>query len=313
MRLFRIPRLILIIVLIGVASGLAQEQKTLRLLTIGNSFSNNASKYLPQMLKSAKIPASIDRSASLGGRSLAQHLSYAQAYEKDPQDPTGRPYRDKQALQEILQSQPWDFITIQQVSHQSFNPDSFTPAIELLKIIRKHAPQAEVLMHETWAYRKDSKSPVAASGEMYPRLHAAYQKWATELGLRLLPVGTAFENASKDPRFPIEYTVPADLSALQYPELPPSQNSLHVGYIWRKDKKNPDAPPKLAHDAAHASVYGEYLGAAVWFEAIFGDVDKCTYAPPAIAPETAAVLRDIAKKTVAECKAKVKPAPPPQP
>ncbi|NLF94743.1 MAG: DUF4886 domain-containing protein, partial [Oligosphaeraceae bacterium] len=305
MRLFRLP---LIIALVCTAVGWAQEQKPLRLLTIGNSFSNNAVKYLPQMLESAGIQAVIDRSASLGGHSLAKHLGYAMATEKDPQDPAGRPYSGKtKTLPEILQSHPWDFITIQQVSHQSYDPDSFTPALELLQIIRKYAPQAEVLLHETWAYRKDSKNPVAASGEMYPRLHAAYQKWSATLGLRLLPVGTAFENASKDPRFPIEFTVPADPSALQYPALPPSRNSLHVGYIWRKNKKDPEAAPKLAHDPAHASVYGEYLGAAVWFEAVFGDVNKCTYAPPSIAPDTAAVLRDIAKQTVAECKSKDKP------
>ncbi len=288
---------------------LAQEQKTLRLLTIGNSFSNNATSCLPQMLENANISALIDRSASLGGRSLAQHLSYAQAYEKDPQDPQGRPYRGKQALQEILQSQAWDFITIQQVSHQSYDPDSFTPAIELLQIIRRYAPQAEVLLHETWAYRQDSKNPVAASGEMYPRLHAAYQQWATTLGLRLLPVGTAFENARQDSRFPIEFTTPADRAALPHPELPASSNSLHIGYIWRQNKQDPSAGPILSHDAAHASIYGQYLGAAVWFETLFGEVSKCTYAPQQITPEKAAILRDIARQAVAQSRAENKVIP----
>ncbi len=287
----------LLLLLLFILNSEAQE-KTLRLLTIGNSFSNNASKYLPQMLESAKIPAVIDRSASLGGRSLAQHLSYAQAYENDPQDPIGRPYRQKLALPEILCSQAWDYITIQQVSHQSYDPESFTPAIELLKIIRKYAPQAEVLLHETWAYRKDSKNKIASSGEMYPRLHAAYQKCSGELGLRLLPVGTAFEQASNDPRFPIEFTSPGEHNTLQYPDLPPSQRSLHVGYIWRKNKNDPNAPPTLRHDPAHASVYGEYLGGAVWFQTIFADVSQCTYVPAGISLDEAAVLRDIAKQTV---------------
>lgn len=63
-------------------------KKTVRLLTIGNSFSGNATKYLPDLVKAGRHEL-IHRSVSVGGASMEIHWSKVEAHEKDPRDPVG--------------------------------------------------------------------------------------------------------------------------------------------------------------------------------------------------------------------------------
>src|SRR5262249_41544301 len=99
------------------ASSKPTPGKTVRLFTIGNSFSNNATKYVNDLVK-ASGNTLIYRTASIGGSSMQVHWDKAELHEKDPQDPKGL-YTSKKGLNEELESQPWDFVTIQQASIRS--------------------------------------------------------------------------------------------------------------------------------------------------------------------------------------------------
>ena len=66
----------------------AGEAKTVRLLTIGNSFSANATKYLGDLVK-AGGHTSIHRPIVVGGTSMDLHATKAQAHERDPADKAG--------------------------------------------------------------------------------------------------------------------------------------------------------------------------------------------------------------------------------
>ena len=83
------------------------------------------------------------------------------------------------------------------------------------------------------------------------------------LGCRILPVGDAFENgrAATPPGntpFPIRSSTPR----APPPTLPDQTHSLNRGYSW--------SGKSLKFDGHHANAAGEYLGAAVWFEFLFG-------------------------------------------
>ncbi len=283
--------------------GAFAQLETVKILTVGNSFSNDATAYLPEMFKAGKKNFEVLRLASLGGHSLAQHLGYAEAAEADPFDPKGRPYvGKKQSLQEILQSRSWNFITIQQVSAQSPFIETYEPAEKLVAIIKKYAPKAEVVMQETWSYRSDSKwlaEKKMTEKEMYDKLHAAYTETANKLGIRLIPTGTAFQAALNDPLWGFKLS-DKDPKTLKPGESKGDYHSLQVGYAWRKNKDT--GVEELKFDPNHSSIYGRFLGAAVWYEFFCGDVEANTFVPKGINPEEAHLLRKIAAETVRNMK-----------
>ncbi|MEZ0273990.1 MAG: DUF4886 domain-containing protein, partial [Roseimicrobium sp.] len=128
--------------------------KTVRLLTIGNSFSANATKHLAEIAKAGGNTL-IHRPLVIGGSSMQVHWDKAMLHEKNPQDPKGL-YTFKQGLKAVLAADKWDYVTIQQASIKSHDLATYQPyATQLRDYVKKYAPQAELLVHETWAYRKD--------------------------------------------------------------------------------------------------------------------------------------------------------------
>jgi hypothetical protein len=132
--------------------------QTVHLLTIGNSFADNALTYLPQMVDSTGNILVVSR-ANLGGASLQRHWKHAEAYEANQADPYGRPYaKGTLSLAELLAQAPWNVVTLQQVSSMGHDPKSFHPYIEkLVAYIHERAPQAKIILHQTWAYRIDER------------------------------------------------------------------------------------------------------------------------------------------------------------
>ncbi|MBQ7194392.1 MAG: DUF4886 domain-containing protein [Bacteroidales bacterium] len=137
---------------------------TLRVLAIGNSFSDDGTQFLPDLLDSAGIHNVILGRLYIGGCSLKHHV---ECYEGDLHD-----YRyDKSvankwenvsrhaSMLDALGSEPWDVITIQQASGLSGQYDSYVPWIDsLLGIIRRHCPNphATIAWHQTWSYSRTS-------------------------------------------------------------------------------------------------------------------------------------------------------------
>lgn len=281
--------------------GPAAPAKTVRLLTVGNSFSQNATRYLPN-LATAGGHKLIHRPIVVGGASLQLHAEKAQAYEKD----LAGLYANKRSLQQELAAEPWDFVTIQQASIKSHDLGTYRPyAAELRDYITKYAPSAKLLVHETWAYRCDDprfavKSP--KSGEpatqeaMYRGLASAYRTIAAELGARLIPVGDACYQADHDPQWGYQPDSKFDFRNAQPPALPDQTHSLHVGWRWAPQK---DGPPKLSMDGHHANTAGEYLGACVFYEVLFGDsIVGNAFVPPGLDPDYVKFLQETAHQAV---------------
>ncbi|GAT35288.1 hypothetical protein TSACC_3353 [Terrimicrobium sacchariphilum] len=290
--------------------------QSVKVLTVGNSFADDACVLLPALAKAGGKDLVLVR-ANLGGHSLAQHVGYLQAYEANADDPKGSPYnapaylatgdKKKINLKAILASKPWNFVTIQQVSNNSFQEETYEPfAGILIDYIRKNAPTAEILIQQTWAYREDHemfKDGKLNQQSMYAGLKAAYDKLAQRYSLRIIPSGDAYQAARKLPRWTFSFPDPKfDYSKPAPGTLPDQHASLNVGWKWDKDKTTNE--PKLVLDAKHSNLYGRFLISCVWYEVIFNDsVLNNPFVPEGMSPEDAMILRQVAHEVVAARKA----------
>lgn len=282
------------------------EPKTVRLLTIGNSFSANATRNLDALAKAGGHKL-IHQPLVVGGASFEVHATKAQVHEKNPADKAGL-YTAGRGLKENLTLQAWDYVTIQQASIKSHDFSTYHPHADYLRaMITKLAPQAKLLIHQTWAYRVDDprflKPPVkpgepATQEAMYRGLTAAYTRLATEFNARLLPVGDAFYAADTDPQWGYKKpATPFDAKAAKFPALPDQTGSLHVGWKWKADKAGKQT---LGMDGHHANPTGEYLGGCVWYEVLFGEsVEGNTFVPKGMDPDYARFLQETAHRAVA--------------
>ncbi|MDQ8194724.1 DUF4886 domain-containing protein [Coraliomargarita sp. SDUM461004] len=289
---------------------LTLSAETVRILGIGNSFTYNSTRYLPGIIQSnPRLSAEVGL-VDIGGSSMQQHATWAKEHEMDPSQ--GSSYRyaingetltRTASLRDVLLDKDWDYITIQQVSTQSYKIETYYPyAEELIHYIQKYAPEAEIHLHETWAHNPDSHRNIKWGldpDETYEKIHAAYHQIAREFGLKTVPVGTAFQNAKQDPLWDYQPTT-IDVSKLTYPEdkdnLPDESKSLHKIFQW---KKNKEGEMEVRNDGFHARDHGQYLGALVWYESFLGaDARTVTYIPEGVTTEQAKSLQEIAHATV---------------
>ncbi len=288
-----------IVVFNGACAQNANRQDTLRLFLIGNSFSQNATRYLPQLAEEGNYPLVIGR-AELGGCSLQRHWELAELAEKNPDDRKGKPYKDK-SLRELLSDGKWHVVTLQQNSMNSGDVSTYRPYAEnLYNFIKSIQPEAKVVFHQTWAYRSDSRdfSRIAenkfakSDREMWEKSRAAYHTIATELGIDIIPVGDAFWKVSSQKKRGYNADPGFDETRAVYPELPLQKNSLHRGYFWNSDKK-------LGFDSHHAGEAGCFLGSLVWYTYLFGDSpSRLKFVPEKVPDDFASYLKRVANAVV---------------
>lgn len=231
------------------------------------------------------------------------HWKKIEANEKDAEDKAG--LYGMRSLRTELAAEAWDFVTIQQASIKSHDVDTYRPfAAQLQAYVKKHAPKAELLLHQTWAYRSDDprfapkepKVEPSTQEAMYQGLRSAYGAIAKELGVRLLPVGDAFWMAERDPAWGFKPDGKFDRKSAVHPALPDQAHSLHVGWTWSPLK---DGQRTLQYDGHHAGVAGEYLGACVWFEVLFGESPVGNaFVPKGVTAEEAAYLQKTAHRAL---------------
>ncbi|MBE6548214.1 MAG: DUF4886 domain-containing protein [Ruminococcaceae bacterium] len=160
----------------------------MRILTIGNSFSEDATRYLYDIAKAAGESFEIVNIA-IGGCSLETH--YNNMLERNKSYlyfHNGVFTGDCAELTETVESGVLDVITLQQVSHLSFNKATYYPYIsELVKYIREKQPKARLMLHETWAYEDGSERLCVMAGyktsdEMLSDIKKTYSEVAAAEG-----------------------------------------------------------------------------------------------------------------------------------
>ena len=171
----------------------------MNILSIGNSFSQDAQRYLHQIAKADGVIVDCFN-LCIGGCALSEHhknlLSEERAYTLEM---NGNSTGFYVSLNEALINREWDIITLQQVSHLSPNYDTYQPFLDVLaEHIKKVVPNAKIAIHQTWAYEQGSERLCEAlkysdCREMLADIVKAYQKAAERICADfIIPSGEVF-------------------------------------------------------------------------------------------------------------------------
>lgn len=184
------------------------EVMFMKILSIGNSFSQDATRYLHRMAKSCDIDLKVVN-LYIGGCSLKTHyynmLENEKAYWFEF---NGESTKIKVTIKEALMSDDWDYVTLQQVSSSSDKYDTYMPYMEELeKYIKKYLPSVKILIHQTWAYedgfdRLHNEMGYETAADMFENIEKSYKKAAKHINADgVIPCGkvikTALENGIK--------------------------------------------------------------------------------------------------------------------
>lgn len=171
----------------------------MNILSIGNSFSQDAQRYLHQIAKADGVNIQAFN-LYIGGCPLSIHyrnmLSEQPAYTLEM---NGSSTGFQVSLKDALWNRDWDIITLQQVSSQSPDYDTYQPYLDgLVEYVRRLVPKAKIAVHQTWAYEQGSKRlceelQYSDYRQMLGDLVKAYQKAAEHIGADyVIPSGEVF-------------------------------------------------------------------------------------------------------------------------
>ena len=265
------------------------RQKPLKILAVGNSFSEDALRWLYDLAVRCGGTEVVLANLYIGGCSLQRHTDNIRAnvkaydYQKISRH-TGGVWThsgesaaeggDPFSVSQGLMDEDWDFITLQQVSGRSGDPASFTAdGSDLLSFltdyVRSARPHARLGWHMTWAYQQDSDH---GDFDRYDRKQDAMYRAI---------VSTVQNTVLRNPH--IQYVIPTG-SAVQ---------NLRTSFLG-------DA---LTRDGYHLSYHlGRYTAGLVWLRQLTGwpagQLDWTpdeTELPPSYLP----VIRDAVEKALA--------------
>lgn len=171
----------------------------MNILAIGNSFSQDATRYLQKIARADGENISVIN-LYIGGCSLERHyrnmLTGERAYALEC---NGEQSGFSVSLAEALTNREWDVITLQQASHYSFDKNTYEPYISALAdFVRKYQPKAKIYCHATWAYEDGSERLYNVAGyktfeSMQNDVSAAYAEFARAISADgIIPSGEIF-------------------------------------------------------------------------------------------------------------------------
>lgn len=187
---------------------IAKVQKTLRVLTIGNSFSDDSMEYVYSIAKAAGVDYVELGNVRRNSGSLANHIkdfdsttkNYAYRHWADGASGWDHNWDNNATLKSVLESGvEWDYVVFQQVSTDSGNASTYDDLNTLMELVRPYCPNAKFAWLMTWSFRAD----YASQGPSYAQIASAVQeKIVTNENIDvIIPCGTAIENAKETGEF----------------------------------------------------------------------------------------------------------------
>ena len=195
-------------ILLLLAGGVYAQQKTVRILAIGNSFSQDAVEQYLHELAEAEGISTIIGNMFIGGCSLERHVKNARdnapayAYRKIGTDGKKRE-KGKMSLETVLADEDWDYVSLQQASPFSGMYETYEASLpELIEYVKARLPKkTKLMLHKTWAYASTSrhsgfKNYNCNQLTMYQAIADAVKKAAKANKIKIvIPSGTAIQNA----------------------------------------------------------------------------------------------------------------------
>ncbi|MBE6807228.1 MAG: DUF4886 domain-containing protein [Ruminococcaceae bacterium] len=215
----------------------------MKLLSIGNSFSQDAQEWLHQIAVANGVDLETTN-LMIGGCSLETHWSHVVDQQAEYYlEQNGKNMNRMVTIDEGLALDEWDVITVQQASHYSGQPQTYVPFLtDLVAHVREKCPKAQIYFHQTWAYEIDSDHGGFLTynrdqQEMYRRIGDCAAMAQRLIGATLLPSGPVVQYLRENtPEF---------------------------------DYKNGGL--SLNRDGFHLSWdYGRYAAAATWYKVLTG-------------------------------------------
>lgn len=221
----------------------------MKILAIGNSFSEDATCYL-QRISQGELYV---RNLYIGGCSLEKHIECLTGELKEydfQQD--GKAIR-KISMSEALSYRDWDYITVQQVSGLSGIEDSYEPYLgQLISHIKKSNPTAKIILHRTWAYEHDSTHQEFVRYDnnqevMFEKILNVSEYYSKKYDLPIIPAGDAIQKLRTE--------------------------VMEFDYV--------NGGRSLCRDGYHLTLdYGRYAVALIWYRFFTGNpIMEVTYAP----------------------------------
>ncbi|MBQ8350481.1 MAG: DUF4886 domain-containing protein [Clostridia bacterium] len=246
-------------------------RNSLRLLILGNSFGDDAMAHLYATALSAGIPAENICLANLfiGGCTLEQHLtnieSGAATYEFHRFGKDGTAVETNYTVNMGLDYAEWDYVMLQQASHDSGKPSTYAPLDDLMTYVREKVPGVELAFQMTWAYQQDST-------------HGGFAAYGRDQM-------TMYEN--------IVYAVTQEVLMRDFDVLVPSGTAI-------QNARTSFLGDTLTRDGYHLSLsYGRYIASLTTLGALTGiDPASVSYAPPGLWGDHASVCRESAHNAI---------------
>ena len=232
---------------------LPQHPDTLRILAVGNSFSDDGTEYLPGLLEAADIHNVIVARLYIGGCTLERHCrEYADGtanyiYYKSTRNVWETVSRNATIL-DGLKDEPWDIVTIQQASDDSGLWETYEQGIpKLVSIIRKEVsnPHAAIVWHMTWAYATNSD-------------HRAFPRYDRNQLKMYEAIKSCVDRAGK------QFNIPVIIPSGEAVQLARGTRLNNHGKVPASSKVY-----ELTRDGYHLTrQHGRYLAACTWFETL---------------------------------------------
>lgn len=169
----------------------------MKILSIGNSFSQDAQRYLAAVARDRGAEARC-LNLYIGGCTLETHYRLMLSGEKKyTLECNGVSTSLSVSSADVLLSDAHDVITLQQVSHLSPKYASFEPYLPALaEWVRKCCPGAKLYLQQTWAYENGSdamgRTAFSLDRDMMAAVRESYEKAAREIGADgIIPSGEA--------------------------------------------------------------------------------------------------------------------------
>lgn len=269
-------RIFLTVLLVPLLGGIAQakvaQKDTVRILAIGNSFSEDAIEQNLHGIAQADGRVLIIGNMFIPGCSLERHVQNLRENKADYR------YRkimadgvmvqtDSCTLETALSDETWNYVSLQQASPLSGKFETYEEWLpELHEYVRTHTgPQTEIILHMTWAYGNDVELSAFKDDyggdqmQMYESIVDAYTRGAELVGIKtIVPCGTAVQNA-------------------------------RTSFIG--DHMN--------RDGYHLNLtYGRFTAACTWYEKLFGGIRTNDYVPKGLSEEYVKVAHESARQAV---------------
>lgn len=249
-------------------NAVASEDGIIRILAIGNSFSQDALENELHPIAKAGGVDFIIGNLYVGSCSIDRHVNNVKndiaeyEYRKIGLDGV-RHNTEKVRLAQAIADEQWDYVSVQQSSGFSGIPESYAQLGFLVDWVRSAAPKAKIVFHQTWAYSKTATHPDFVKydndqNKMYNAIISASTRAASDAGINII--------------VPTGKTIQSVRGMLKDTEL--TRDGFHLDHR-----------------------FGRYLAAATWYEVLSGkSIEDNTYVPEGVTEQEIAAAKRAIKQ-----------------